>query len=459
MREKLLQNERYGAIEIDKNGVLTGVNNHAHNLLSELPINNTGSSLKGENISKFAEAGGTFTYDHTAPEKIISSIDGIKPVDNIFYTETESVIIRFVKNDEVFTPFFDMMKSGSSLYLELDTDLNIILASDSFCKAAGLSKSEIFGKNISVITDSNGIGKISSAGDIFRNNIIDNLKIDEIQFSLHGASCSYDMEVSPINDRRGMYTGIFCHFADNFYEKKCRKMGLSLRRMSAIANFAGGIAHDYNNALTAVLGNISLAKMDAEKNSELEELLRDAESAGIKIKILTERLAMFARGMKPAKEKTDLKKAIENIIPEIFALYKGRYKLNLQSNMVQPEIDQEMICEAIRHVIENALDASDRPDGEIIIEAKEEEINKELIFRETSLVSGKYITITVTDNGPGLDQSAYGDIFDPYVTTKSGREGLGLALTYTILKRHRGFISVESPEQGGAYFKIYIPIF
>ena len=85
-------------------------------------------------------------------------------------------------------------------------------------------------------------------------------------------------------------------------------MGRTIRRMSAVANFAGGIAHDYNNALTAVLGNISLAKMDAEKNSELEELLRDAESAGFKIKLLTERLAMFSRGMKPAKDKTDIKK-------------------------------------------------------------------------------------------------------------------------------------------------------
>lgn len=229
--------------------------------------------------------------------------------------------------------------------------------------------------------------------------------------------------------------------------------------MSAVANFAGGIAHDYNNALTAVLGNISLAKMDAEKNSELEELLRDAESAGLKIKILTERLGMFARGMKPAKDKTDIKKLVEGIFPDLFLNYKGRYKINIQDKMTQPEIDQELISEAVRHVIENAIDAADKTDGEISIDAKEADVDQESVFREISLVAGRYIIISVTDNGEGLESYAAGDIFDPYVTTKNGREGLGLALAYTILKRHRGFISVDIPEGGGAVFKIYIPLF
>ena len=133
--------------------------------------------------------------------------------------------------------------------------------------------------------------------------------------------------------------------------------------------------------------------------------------------------------------------------------------MNIQENMKHPEIDYELISEAFRHVIENAVDAADRPDGEIIITAEEVDVKEEIVFREISLVSGRYITISVRDNGSGLDYLDKRDIFDPYITSKQDREGLGLAIAYTILKRHRGFISVDTPETGGADFKIYIPLF
>jgi len=163
--------------------------------------------------------------------------------------------------------------------------------------------------------------------------------------------------------------------------------------------------------------------------------------------------------MKPSREKTDIKKLIENSIPEMLCRYKGHLTVSIQDNMTCPEIDPVLISEAIGHVVENAVDAVDNPDGRIDVEVEEAEINKQLIFRETSLVSGRYIIISVKDNGSGFEPLTSSEIFDPYVTAKDGREGLGLALAYTILKRHRGFISVENPEGGGTLFKIYLPLF
>jgi len=459
MREKILLNERYGVVEIDKTGLITGYNRNALSILSGLGKTAASEDLKGMNISEFSAAGNSAHYDPSTPGEIISSFNGIKLIDTIPYNETELVIVRFVKNNEVLTPFFNGIRFSSSLNLELDNDQNIIFASDSFCKIAGMEKSDIFGSHISKFMDKDNTAKIRSAENLCKESAVDCIKIEEVQFTFNGIACIYDMEILSINDNRGLFCGILCHFIDTSFEKKCKTMSRVIRRMSAVANFAGGIAHDYNNALTAVLGNISLAKMDAEKNSELEELLRDAESAGLKIKTLTERLGMFARGMKPVKDKTDMKKLIESIVPELFSCYKGHYRISIPDNMRHPEIDQELISEAFRHVVENAVDAADKPDGEIVIEAEESEINEGLVFRETSLVAGKYIIISVKDNGSGLEQFASSEIFDPYVTTKDGREGLGLALAYTIIKRHRGFISVETPESGGAVFKIFIPLF
>ena len=458
MREKVLLNERYCAVEIDKDGKISGYNKNAQTVFSDLLNLKKTEDLKGASIFKFSGLPETNPYDSTVPEKIISSMDNLTLVDSVFYKKTGSVIVRFVRDNQVFSSFFNLVKISSSLYLELDSEFNIIFGSELFLETAGAEKSETYGASISVFTDKKNRAKISSAADLCKKNS-GCVKTGEIQFNFNGVIFSYDLEVSAVNDRNGVFSGIICHCSDRSIEKKCKMMSRTIRRMSAVANFAGGIAHDYNNALTAVLGNISLAKMDAGKNSELEELLQDAESAAMKIKNLTERLGMFARGMKPSREKTDIKKLIENSIPEMLCRYKGHLTVSIQDNMTCPEIDPVLISEAIGHVVENAVDAVDNPDGRIDVEVEEAEINKQLIFRETSLVSGRYIIISVKDNGSGFEPLTSSEIFDPYVTAKDGREGLGLALAYTILKRHRGFISVENPEGGGTLFKIYLPLF
>jgi signal transduction histidine kinase len=337
--------------------------------------------------------------------------------------------------------------------------MNIVFASESFFKSTKCRKAEVYGSGLSIFAVKESLMKISSAVEISRNNVPGYIKIDDIQFSFNNVNRVFDLEIYPVYDSEIRFTGVFIHILDLSFEKKCIKMDRTIRRMSAVANFAGGIAHDYNNALTAVLGNISLAKMDAEKDSELEELLKDAESAGLKIKTLTERLGMFSRGMKPLKAKTDIKVLIENLISEVFAGFNGICNADIQDNMTHAEIDPELIYEAIRHVFENALDAADQSAGEVTIGASETEIINESVFRETTLVPGRYIKISVRDNGSGLDPHSLSEIFDPYITTKTGREGLGLALTYTILKRHRGFISADTSDKGGAEFMVYIPLF
>ncbi len=459
MRDTVLFNERYCTVEIDRDGIISGYNNNARSVISDLFKLQKSEDLNGLSICKFSDSFDSGKYDSSVPEKIISCIDELTLIDTIHYDKTGSVIVRFVRDNDEFSSYFNFIKFSSSLFLELDKEQNIIFASELFLKTASAGKSEIYGENISALTDKQGSTKIGSAVALCRENISGFTKIDQLQMKFGGSVRCYDIEASAVKDGNGAFSGLLCCCSDTSFEKRCGVMNRSIRKMSAIANFAGGIAHDYNNALTAVLGNISLAKMDAGKNSELEELLRDAESAGMKIKTLTERLGMFARGMKPAKEKTDIGSLVQNSLPEMFCGYKGRYTVSFQENMTSPEIDPVLVREAICHVIENAVDAVDNTDGKIEISVEEGEINKQAVFRETSLVAGRYIIISVKDNGAGIESSHGGEIFDPYISTKAGRDGLGLALAYTILKRHRGFISAENAGDGGALFKIYLPLF
>ena len=231
------------------------------------------------------------------------------------------------------------------------------------------------------------------------------------------------------------------------------------KKLTAIGIFSGGIAHDYNNALTAVLGNISLAKFEAGQNSELLDLLNDAEKASMKIKVLTERLSSYSRGIKLARVKVRLEQMIDDICACKRKEFNGSINVRFNDNSSEAECDPQLISMMFECIIQNAIEAVEPGKGAIDIELKAVDVTEDEVFMEMALVQGKYIRIDISDNGPGIAADKSSDIFNPYFTTKEDHDGIGLALAYSILKRHRGFISLNSVPGRGSTFSIYIPLF
>jgi len=159
VREKILSNERYGVVEINKDGTVAAYNSNALAILGNLCRLNPGEELKGLSVTDLSGSGKSVYYDAAVPEKFFSSIDGIKHIDNIFYKDTESVIVRFVTDNEMLVPLLNMIKLSSSLYVEFDNNMNIIFANDSFIKSAGADRSQLYGANISIITEQKVTGK------------------------------------------------------------------------------------------------------------------------------------------------------------------------------------------------------------------------------------------------------------------------------------------------------------
>ena len=124
--------------------------------------------------------------------------------------------------------------------------------------------------------------------------------------------------------------------------------------------------HDYNNALTAVMGNISLAKLEAEDNQELMELLKDAEKAAGRIKNMTERVALFARGIRVNKKTSSAAEIVKRAISTVTGDYPGTLKLDIKDDLPELDLDPELLYEAIICIIENAREAA--PSAESIIE-------------------------------------------------------------------------------------------
>ncbi|ODA38863.1 PAS domain-containing hybrid sensor histidine kinase/response regulator [Desulfosporosinus sp. BG] len=235
--------------------------------------------------------------------------------------------------------------------------------------------------------------------------------------------------------------------------KKNEEDKLNYQRMESLGILAGGIAHDFNNLLTVILGNISLFKMKSLKQENNLELLEEAEKACQQSTDLTMQLLTFAKGGKPLKEVISIVPLLKDSV--IFAMRgsKVRHELDLTDDLWMVEVDGGHIRQVVNNLVINAQQAM--PNGGTVSLRCE---NKYLTQEEgLPLNIGPYLKITVEDYGVGIPKDQLNRIFDPYFTTKAQGNGLGLATSYSIVRRHNGYISVESEPGQGTVVSVYLP--
>ena len=223
--------------------------------------------------------------------------------------------------------------------------------------------------------------------------------------------------------------------------------------MEAIGTLAGGIAHDFNNMLGIIMGNISYALGSLDKDEELYEILSDVQESSKQAQGLTNQLLTFSKGGAPIKKVADINKIIKDAA--IFSIRgaKSRCDLQLSENLWSSEVDEGQINQVVNNLVINANQAM--PNGGTIT-IRSENVNIEA-DSGTTLPSGKYIKICFEDQGVGISKKHLSNIFEPYFTTKQKGSGLGLATTYSIIKRHEGHITVYSEIEKGTVFNLYLP--
>jgi signal transduction histidine kinase len=232
---------------------------------------------------------------------------------------------------------------------------------------------------------------------------------------------------------------------------------LKAQKIESIGILAGGIAHDFNNLLTVILGNISLAHMDINPDAKTYKMLADAEEASLRAKDLANQLITFSRGGMPVKDKVSPDKLIKDSADSTLRGSKVTCELSITEDLWPVEIDVGLMRQAINNLLQNAEEAMSGR-GIIKIRAENITVKEEDGF---CLGEGRYIKISVEDQGKGIPEGNLQKIFDPYFTTKEmGSQkgmGLGLAVCYSIIKNHKGFIGVESQVGIGTTFYIYLP--
>lgn len=236
-------------------------------------------------------------------------------------------------------------------------------------------------------------------------------------------------------------------------ERRNEEERLRIDKLESIGNLAGRIAHDFNNALFAILGHITLARRRLEPGDEAAQLLVEAEQAVDQTSRITANLIAFARGGDPHRELHD----IRTLLPEAARFFLSgsgtEVHMEMANDLWPVEIDINQFKQLMHSLILNGKDAM-ADSGTLRVSARNHIAEKPL---SPSTPAGKYIRIDVSDTGVGISNDIRDKVLDPFFTTKLGSEGLGLASAFAIATRHSGWLHFESEQGIGSTFTVYLP--
>ena len=332
----------------------------------------------------------------------------------------------------------------------------IVLINRAAENLTGWSQSEALGKPIGkiffIINDrtsedcENPVSKIlrTGGGDYAENVVLVNSDGTERLISYSGA---------PICNARGGHTGVVLVFRDITEKRKLEEELLNSQKLESMGILAGGIAHDFNNILAGILANVQLAKVLLEKGRNISKNLNEMEEAVKRAADLTNQLLTFAKGGTPIKKPTSVGELIRETADFALRGSNVKCKYSLSEDLWSIEADSGQISQVINNLIINAYQAMPCG-GQIEVEAENVVMDCEWII---PLPPGKYVKIIVRDHGVGIPETHLRKIFDPYFTTKQKGNGLGLATSYSIIRKHDGYINVESTPGIGTTFYIYLP--
>jgi two-component system cell cycle sensor histidine kinase/response regulator CckA len=242
-------------------------------------------------------------------------------------------------------------------------------------------------------------------------------------------------------------------------KKKLESQFIHAQRMESIGTLAGGIAHDFNNLLMAIQGRASTMLTNKDASSPDFEHLRGIEDYVESAADLTNQLLGFAMGGKYEVKPTDLNELIDKQ-NRMFGRTKKEIiiKNKSQENIWPVEIDRGQIDQVLLNLYVNAWQAMPGG-GELFLETENVTLDEDAV-KPFATEPGRYVKISVSDTGVGMDKATLERIFDPFFTTKGiGRgTGLGLASAYGIIKNHCGFMNVYSEKDNGSIFNIYLPV-
>ncbi len=240
--------------------------------------------------------------------------------------------------------------------------------------------------------------------------------------------------------------------------QKVEAQYMEARKMEAIATLAGGIAHQFNNALSIINGYIELMQLESSQLGNIGQIIPPMRASVQRMIQLTDQLLAYARGGRYYAEPV----SVSNLVNDTLLLINRNLnpstaiELDLPGDMLNVEADVAQLQMVMHAILSNAAEAMEEA-GRIRVIGRNEIIKEHHSKELSDIKPGRYVSITVQDNGTGMSEDTKRRIFEPFFTTKFQGRGLGMAAVYGIIKNHKGWISVDSQLGQGTRVRIILP--
>ena len=273
-----------------------------------------------------------------------------------------------------------------------------------------------------------------------------------------GGFYTADTVITPVRDASGPIVNYLATSRDITRELQLEEQFLRAQKMEAVGQLAGGVAHDFNNILAAMLLHLNLLGLDLELAPKIRAELKELEEACGRASNLTRQLLMFSRKQDVQMKSVNLSQLLDDLMKMLRRLLGEQVEVVLQGQggATWIEADPGMIEQVVMNLCVNARDAMPRG-GQVTITTNEVEIDA--TSTKENAKGGKYVCLAVADTGEGMDAVTLQKIFEPFFTTKEAGKGtgLGLATVYGIAKQHHGWVEVDSDVGKGSVFRVFLP--
>ncbi|MEI8093824.1 MAG: PAS domain S-box protein [Spirochaetales bacterium] len=357
-------------------------------------------------------------------------------------TERRSFTDELIKTRERYQMIFDHAASGNAIF---DRECRLVVQNRVAEKRSGMAAGMNVGKSVEEMYGVERGGRLRKRiVRVLQDRVTDVL---QSEYATERGPRWVESTINPVfDDDDTLAVGVHVQLRDITAERELEARVVQAQKIDSLGVLAGGIAHDFNNLLAGLSGNVELARMNLKANrvdTAIEKLDRTLPVFQ-RAKALSRRVLTFSKGGEPVKRVEFLGPQLERWAE--FSLVGSSLKLetSIDPDLWACNCDKDQISQIIDNLVVNARQAS-QPGGTVRLEAGNREGNPKLI------------RISVIDSGAGIEPGVQAKIFDPFFTTKTSGTGLGLTTSFSIAKRHEGWIEVDSRAGQGSTFSLVLP--
>ena len=340
-----------------------------------------------------------------------------------------------------------------------DSGGNILYVNPAFELSTGYSRTEALGKSPKIL-------KSGEHDDQFYREMWDTIKLGNtwqgriVNRKKDGTFFTEEVVISPVCDENGKVVNYVAAKHDITEELDMERQLRQAQKMEAVGQLAGGVAHDFNNLLQVINGYTDVARSEIDPGHPVSESLQEVAKAGELAAILVNQLLTFSRRQVMEPEELDMNNVVSVLLKMLKRVIGEHIQLDFfpDGDIGRVHADRGMMEQILMNLCVNARDAMPEG-GRLVIQSKNVVFDSEYCETHNWAKTGRYVMLSVTDTGSGMDKETLEHVFEPFFSTKEMGKGtgLGLATVFGIIKQHDGMIQAYSEPGKGTEFKVYLP--